>query len=417
MRGQRIQPSRQVALDARAVVTRAEVMKVTIGVKGRFHAFDLARELNRYGYLRRLITTYPIPQARKFGIPRELINSIPFPEIADRLYGMLPASVRKRYNDQFAIAEWVDRLVERRLPRDTDIFVGWSSFSLRAIHRAKAYGAKTILERGSSHIEFQRDILQEEYRMFGHDVDPTHPRVVEKELEEYQTADYISVPSEFVRRTFLDKGIPAEKLIKVPYGVSLQSFQRVPKTDDVFRVIHCGGISLRKGVHYLLRAFRELDLPNSELRLIGSVAEEMRPILSHYSADNVVIAGPFPQEELYRHYSQGSVFCLASIEEGLAMVVAQAMACGLPVICTTNTGGADILRDGVDGFVVPIRNVQTLKEKLVLMYENHNLRREMGANATARVHSGFSWSDYGQRAIAAYEVILSGAPAPEKQPK
>src|SRR3989344_8026475 len=106
-------------------------MKVTIGVKGRFHAFDLARELNRCGYLHRLITTYPVSQARKFGIPRELINSIPFPEIADRLYGMLPASVRKRYNDQFAIAEWVDRLVARRVPRDTAVFVGGGSFSLR----------------------------------------------------------------------------------------------------------------------------------------------------------------------------------------------------------------------------------------------------------------------------------------------
>jgi glycosyltransferase involved in cell wall biosynthesis len=242
--------------------------------------------------------------------------------------------------------------------------------------------------------------------MHGLDIEPTHPRVVGKELDEYQTADYISVPSEFVRRTFLDKGIPAEKLIKVPYGVSLQSFRRIPKTDDVFRVIHCGGISLRKGVHYLLRAFRELDLPNSELRLIGSVAEEMRPILSRYSADNVVIAGPFPQEELYQHYSQGSVFCLASIEEGLAMVVAQAMACGLPVICTTNTGAGEIVRDGIDGFIIPIRDVGALKEKIRCLYEEYVCREEMAKNANRRISSGFSWADYGSRIVHEYARIM-----------
>lgn len=383
-----------------------EVMKVTIGVKGRFHAFDLARELNRYGCLHRLITTYPASQVKKFGIPCELINSIPVPEIADRLYRMLPTSVRTLYNDQFSIAEWVDRLVEPRVPQDTDVFVGWSSFSLRAIRRAKVYGAKTILERGSSHIEFQRDILREEYGMHGLEVEPTHHRIVEKELLEYEEADYISVPSAYVKQTFLDRGYPAEKLIHVPYGVNLAQFRPVLKCDATFRVIHCGSFSLRKGMHYLLQAFSELNLPDAELWLIGSITPEIKPFLARYASERILQFGTLPQASLYQYYSQGSVFCLASIEEGLAMVQAQAMACGLPVICTTNTGGADIVRDGIDGYVVPIRNVSALKEKILYLYENPDVCRMMGESARQRVAGGFTWTDYGERMYEHYRRIL-----------
>ena len=96
-----------------------------------------------------------------------------------------------------------------------------------------------------------------------------------------------------------------------------------------------------------------------------------------------------------------------SIEEGLALVQPQAMACSLPVICTTNTGGEDIIRDGKDGFVIPIRDMDALKEKLVYLYENSGTLKEMGKSAKKRVSSGFTWDDYGDRIIKEYKRILS----------
>jgi len=101
------------------------------------------------------------------------------------------------------------------------------------------------------------------------------------------------------------------------------------------------------------------------------------------------------------------VFCLASIEEGLAMVQPMAMACGLPVICTTNTGGADIVREGRDGFILPIRDVGALKEKILYFYEHPEACRTMGESALKRVQAGFSWADYAGKMIAAYQEILS----------
>ena len=96
-----------------------------------------------------------------------------------------------------------------------------------------------------------------------------------------------------------------------------------------------------------------------------------------------------------------------SIEEGFAMVMPQAMACGLPIICTSNTGGEDIVRDGIDGFIIPIRDVEALKEKILFMYKNPERRREMGESARLRVQSGFSWDNYGAKMIGEYRKVLA----------
>jgi glycosyltransferase involved in cell wall biosynthesis len=254
---------------------------------------------------------------------------------------------------------------------------------------------------------YQRTLLEEEYGRFGLRKTIVHPKVVERELREYQEAEFISIPSQFVKETFLLHGIPAEKLIQTPYGVDLTNFYPIPKRDKIFRIIYCGVLSIRKGIHYLLQAFSELKLREAELWLIGSLTDEIRPILGRFSSPTIIHKGPFPEKALYQYYSQGSVFCLASIEEGLAMVQAQAMACGLPVICTTNTGGADLVRNGQDGFIVPIRDVAALKEKILYLYENPDVGAAMGESARRRVQAGFSWEDYGRKMIAAYQKILN----------
>lgn len=378
-------------------------MKVTVSVSGRFHAFYLARQLVQRDNLRQLITTYPKFEVAKYGIPSSCVQSLLTQEIAARVWNRLP--LKERINAQFWFHENFDRSAARRISEPGDIFVGWSSFSERCFKRAKSCGAVTIVERGSAHIEYQRDILEQEYESHGLRPQLPHPGVVEKEKREYDQVDYISIPSEFVKRTFIEKGVPENKLIKVPYGVDLVNFQELPRQDSVFRVICAGALSLRKGTHYLLRAFAELSLADAELWLVGNVSPEIVPFLTMYEK-NVKHVPAVPQSELSGLYSQCSVFCLCSIEEGLAMVQPQAMACGLPLICSTNTGGEELVTDGVDGFVIPIRDVEALKERILHLYRHREECREMGQNAKAKVQRGFTWDDYGTRMISNYHQIL-----------
>ncbi len=380
-------------------------MKITISVIGRFHLFNLAQQLLKRGYLNQLITSYPKFEVFKYGIPREKVNSVIIKEIMERGWRKLPRFLKKYYNPQYFIHDFFDRMSTLRLKKGADIVI---VSGLRMIKKAKNFGAITIVERGSSHISYQNQILKEEYEKYGVKIEPymiPHPKIIEGELKSYDKVDYVSVPSSFVKRTFLEYGFPERKIIQVPYGVDLSNFRQITKTDDIFRVVFAGGMSLRKGVHYLLQAFSELNLPNSELMLIGAMNDEMKPFFKKY-AGKFNYAGKVLQTELYKYYSQGSVFVMPSIEEGLAMVQPQAMACGLPVICTTNTGGEDIVRDGIDGFVVPIRNTEALKEKLVYLYENPNKRKEMGESAKKRVDTGFTWDDYGDKMINEYKKIL-----------
>ena len=382
-------------------------MQVTISVGGRFHAFYLAQQILRKEYLKKLITCYPKFEVAKYGIPREKVSSLLMIELLSRGWRYLPSQVTKFYNPQYAISDIFDRGAKKCLT-DSDILVAWSGFALNTLRKAKGMGTVTVVERGSSHILYQMEVLEEEYEKYGLKPQLAHSKIIEKELQEYEEADYIAIPSFFVKRTFLERGVPEEKLIHVPYGIDLADFIAIPKQDKTFRIIHCGGITLRKGAHYLLQAFYELNLAGTELWLIGSMSEEMRPFFKQFGNDKVVTRGPYPQKELYKYYSQGSVFVLMSIEEGLAMVQPQAMACGLPVICTANTGGEDIVRDNIDGFIIPIRDVKALKEKLIYMYENQDICKHMGQNAKKRVSKGFTWDDYGKRMIRAYEKAIQG---------
>ncbi len=382
-------------------------MRVSISVGGRFHAFDLALQLLKRGLLSQLITSYPKFYIKRYGIPHKLVRSVIGKEIMKRGWDRMPAPIRSLWNPDFLINTYFDWRAAKQLS-SCDIFVGWANQSSRALQKAKSFGAVTVLERGSSHIAYQNGLLKAEYERWGVR-DPEgllpHPKILKEELREYEVADYISVPSYFVKRTFLEKGFPESKLIHVPYGVDLSKFRQIPKTDSTFRVVFAGGMSLRKGVHYLLQAFSELKLPNSELLLVGGISDEIKPFFKKYEGSYRYI-GRVPQNELYKYYSQGSVFAMMSIEEGLALVQPQAMACGLPVIATTNTGAEDIVRDGKDGFIIPIRNVDALKERLIYFYKNLDVLKTMGSSAKERVASGFTWEDYGNRIVEKYEECL-----------
>jgi glycosyltransferase involved in cell wall biosynthesis len=290
---------------------------------------------------------------------------------------------------------------------NADIFIGWSSFCLHALRKAKAKGCLVVVQRVSSHIVYQQEILKEEYDRLGIEFNGESPQIIGKELKEYEEADYIQVASTFAKRTFLQLGTEEEKIIQIPLGVDPQEFNKgIPKEDNVFRIIYVGNMSLRKGVHYLLQAFSELNLPNSELWLIGKMDKEITPFLKKYDNGKVFCKGPFPQRELYKYYSQGSIFVLMSIEDGFGMVILQAMACGLPVISTINSGGPDVIREGIDGYIIPVRSVYMLKERIVYLYERPHLLKDFAENAKKRVKAGYTWDNFGEQCVEEYEKIL-----------
>jgi len=383
-----------------------ESLSVTISVRGRFHAFDLARQLQQRGALRRLITTYPKFKVREWDIPDDRTSSFAGMEILNRLLYRAPISPSLCNLLGARLSADYDRRAAKLIPEDTRLFVGWSSECIESLRIAKALGARTVVERGSCHIRFQDQILGAEYERLGLPWPGIHSAVIHRSEQEYEEADFVSVPSGFVRDTFAQYGVSPEKILVVPYGCDLSIFRPGPKLDRKFRVIHCGQISIQKGVHLLIRAFAELRLPDAELWLIGGLTPEIASILKQYPDSPISVKGPFPQSSLPQYYSQGSVFCMASLQEGLAMVIPQALSCGLPVIATANSGAAELVEEGRTGFVIPAGNVDALKEKLLLFYENPQLTADLAINLRTTTKVDLSWARYGDQIVKAYEAIV-----------
>ena len=306
---------------------------------------------------------------------------------------------------RFILGEMLDKLVAKQINRGSDILIAQSEIALHTMKKAKDLGMITLLDRTNSHIEYQSKLLKDEYDKLGIKYVFNTSRIIKKCLKEYREADYICVLSSFVKKTFLEKGIPERKLILNFSGVNSNDFRQIEKEDKIFRIIYCGGLTIKKGTHYLLEAVSTLKLKNMELWFIGNIIEDIKPFLNKYK-DCYKFFGVIPHYELYKYFSQGSVFVLPSLEEGLAKVMLEAMACGVPVIATTNTGAGDVIRSGIDGFVIPIRDVNALKEKITYMYENQNMCRQMGQNAKERVLQKFTWERYSDRIVNVCKAVL-----------
>jgi glycosyltransferase involved in cell wall biosynthesis len=374
-------------------------VKVTISVGGRFHAVKLAEQLEARGYLERIITTkgWYVNDV----LPANRWKSIPAAEHIGMAFRKIPA-LRHRGYYSYIKDNLFDALARKYLV-PCDVFHAWGNYALYSIPVARRLGAKVVIERGSTHAYFQDTILKDEFERYGVKVQLAHPQIIEKGLQEIEEADKVIIPSEFVKRTFLENNVAEEKLAVSPYGFDATHFKPSKKMDDVFRVLLVGNIGIQKGVHYLLEAWKDLKLPNSELVLIGRIEEEMEAVLKKYEGI-FTTRGHLKHEELYLEYGQASVFILPSLQEGSALVSYEAMACGIPSIVTTNTGS--VIRDGEDGFIIPIRDVDAIKEKILHRYENPDHGKQLGNTAQQYVQR-FTWGQYTSNIIDVYKSLLN----------
>ena len=201
-------------------------MKITLSVNGRYHAFDLANQLQKLGHLNRLITSYPSFYAEKWGIQKDKVISILPIEIMKRITQknpLIPTITKHWFYLKYQ--HLFDEIASHYISKESDIFIGWSGSSFKCIKRAKRLNIKTILERGSSHILTQKKILQEEYHKNNLLFHGLNDQTVKQELKEYETVDYIEIPSTFAYKSFISNGVSKSKLIQGFRGIDLSSFK------------------------------------------------------------------------------------------------------------------------------------------------------------------------------------------------
>jgi alpha-maltose-1-phosphate synthase len=384
-------------------------MRIVQTVFGVFHHFNLARELEKRGYLERVYSTWPWQRLKREGLAHNLVETYPWLHMADYVVGRSPIDLRwlsdhLGYANALAFDHWTEKRL-KRLKQRPDALIGISGSSLSSGAWLQGEGGIFICDRGSTHQRYQQQIVEEEYAIWGVTRPVSDERDTVREEAIYRQANAITVPSSFVARSFVEMGVAAEKVFTIPYGVRLENFRPVAEAvDGEFNVLFAGAPGLRKGVPYLLQAFANLKHPRKTLRIAGYVQENLKVALKRLPKENVEFLGPISQGELVERMSRSHVMVLPSIEEGLALVQAEAMACGCPVIGSTNTGGDDLYTDGLEGFIVPIRDTQAITDRMQLLADEPELQRTMRAAGLRRVQSMGGWTAYGDR----WEELLLG---------
>ncbi|MCB0338290.1 MAG: glycosyltransferase family 4 protein [Bdellovibrionales bacterium] len=296
------------------------------------------------------------------------------------------------------VYEGIDSRVARYIDSDRDLAAvyAYEDAALNSFRAAKQNGQVCFYDLPIAYYETAAAIAKHEAALFPeltssllNNMDSKQK--LERKRIEAQLADYIVVASTFTCNSLISSGIPRNKISLIPYGISATDFSPAPTPPKTLNILFVGRVGPRKGVHYLLKSFNSLGIIDAKLKLIGTNefprgwleknlgSAQYQPTIAHHS--------------LIHEYQNASVLVLPSLIEGFGMVILEAMACGIPVIATPNTAATDIIDDGVDGFVIPIRNIDALKEKILWCYDNPDQLTQMGKLARLKA-CHFSWERY-----------------------
>ena len=381
-------------------------MKIAIVVHGRFHAFDLALSLLKRGHEVAVFTNYPVWAAKQFGLPAQAVRGFwPHGVLYRLIYKFSNGGLR--FDTSSFLNPWFGRWAARQIARgDYDIVHSFSGIASKLLEdyrstRQSQGGPAHLLMRGSAHIEIQDELLREEELRAKRRIERPARSIIEREKREYRLADKVVVLSTFAYRSFVDRGISEEKLAMLPLGVNVDHFRASDEALEArlrritsgapLRVLWVGTMSLRKGLLDYLEMTKALGGSRFQFRFVGGLPVELDLPIDGFR-DAVELIPRQRQWDLPQQYEWGDVFVFPTIEDGFAVVLAQAAANGLPILATTNCAAPDMVRDGLNGWVLPIRSPEAFIERLRWCDANRAALAAMARDASERFHPR-TWDD------------------------
>ena len=372
-------------------------MKITLTSPIRAWHFNYAAEMDRAGVLHRFVTgafrgssRAQMPQLGSRLVRRDWIQTAHLASIMshgpDWLSNVLGSAACRRLD----IASYQPAC-------DSDVFFYYRTsghFTASRLHKERRR-TLCVMEEVNTHVDTCHRLMKEEFELLGRG--PYRARFFDHDLRlrAYEEADVIMCPSRFVEKSFLEKGFPPAKLATVNFGFGLDRFRNaveMPSRNDdgVFRLLYVGQLNFRKGLRYAVEAFRRLKHPRKELLLVGP-ATKVTGLEDVTIPEGVRFAGTLKGDGLSRAYASADVFVLPTLEEGLALVLGEAMASGLPIVTTTHSGGEDLISDGVEGFITPPADTQALVEAFEKMASDPEKTEAMGHAARRKADMLGDW--------------------------
>lgn len=286
-----------------------------------------------------------------------------------------------------AILNMAESIFSRSLSKDVSFAYLWPGITLKTYKSIKNRGYKIIFESVNTHATNIKTILDAEYVRLK--LPATHgitQQSIEEELEKLALSNYIYSCSVIMTKAYLGIGVPQSKLLQTSYGLSPDvilndSIPRQYTKSYQPTFIFVGSIGVRKGVHLLLEYWTKAKL-NAKLKLVGSIEEALKPMVTKYLADNSIEHIPFTSD-LPTIYKSADVFILPSLEEGSPLVTYMALGAGLPVIVSP-MGGGGVIEDGENGFVIAPHDESKWIERMRQMAENQELRAKLSVHSKTK---------------------------------
>lgn len=367
-------------------------MRINVAASHRFHLLDLAVQLEAQGHEVRFYSYVPTRRAKKYGLKRK--NSYSF------FYFAIPFLAINKLSGR---ASWAKKLMYKALDiyvstfmKPCDVFIGLGSVYHESFVTAKKkYDSITILEWGSKHIDEQQNKLTKGSSS------KQHQFFTERTKTGYSIADYIAIASDHVKEGFMERGYREEKLLQNPYGVDLAMFKPTKLSKNHYDVIMVGGWRYAKGCDLIVEYFTKSEFTFLH---VGSLVDMAFP-----NVNNMTHIDSVDQVELIDYYRQARIFLLPSRAEGLAMVQAQAIACGLPIVCSKDSGGRDLRKLLSDQkWIIEMKSLELSEMdrciRLALEYSN---KQTDPRSYSQDVANKLSWEAYGKRYNKNLEKIVN----------
>ena len=364
---------------------------------GSWHLNHTAREFQSMGSL----GGYWVGNANRSGINPKLYRRIWWYHLAQKPFYHLPFTdleERLRWHNLPLYDAWMSR---QTLPEEVTVVQGPMGSCEALFKLAERSGRRVlkVFDAPNSHPTSQFGYWQRECDLYcpGYIVPP--PQWVRSRIvREIESADLILCPSNFVRDSMVQNGIPEEKCFISHFGVDTETFRKRTRLPENPRFICVGSLTLRKGHQYLFRAFKKVKavLPNAELICIGGIRPDFKIEFRKWRGDFEHLSA-VPHKKLAEILTNCSAFVFPSLEEGFARVLSEAMSAGLPILASYESGATTIIRDGVDGIILKPRDIDGMAHAMIKVAHNHDLNVSLGNAAYDAGAKSNTWTDYANR--------------------